>query len=95
MDKKGVLAALREIEADATLPNQQDAEVDNVRIGNQWPGIKAALVKIITKADGKRNMTNVAMLNENGFHTLAMRPNRSSKVPIGRVKTTKGVIVLY
>jgi len=47
MDKKGVLAALREIEADATLPNQQDAEVDNVRIGNQWPGIKAALVKII------------------------------------------------
>tara|TARA_B100001057_G_scaffold463613_1_gene517935 strand:+ start:155453 stop:155740 length:288 start_codon:yes stop_codon:yes gene_type:complete len=90
-----IVAKLGEINADTNLPMKADGEVDTAYVDQMWPGLTSGITNFLLNEDGTRNVSNVKALSAGGFHSFAMERSSKPNVPAGRVRTDKGVILIY
>lgn len=90
-----IVAKLGEINADTNLPMKADGEVDTAYVDQMWPGLTSGITNFLLNEDGSRNVPNVKALSAGGFHSFAMERSSKPNVPAGRVRTDKGVILIY
>jgi len=90
-----IVAKLGEVNADTNLPMKSEGEVDVAYVDQRWPGLIAGITNFMLGEDGKRNVDNVKALKAQGFHAFAMHRANKPNVVAGRVRTDKGVIMVY
>lgn len=91
-----LVGKLVEIDNDANLPQQAQGEVDRAYVDKMWPGLIAGLTNhVIDPQTGQRVYDNIKALTTAGFHSFAMNRDADKANPCGRVRTTKGVILIY
>lgn len=90
-----IVAKLSEINADTNLQMKSEGEVDVAYVDQRWPGLITGITNYLLDSNGKRNVDNVNALKAQGFHAFAMNRASKSNVVAGRVRTDKGVIMVY
>lgn len=95
MQQEEIVGKLEEINQDTALPMKADGEIDVAYVNKMWPGLISGITNHLIAADGQRIVANIKQLKEAGFHAFAMHRNTDAQVPAGRVRTDKGVILIY
>ena len=95
MLKSDILNALGEINQDTTLPMQSNGEIGVEYVNKTYPGLIDGLTSHLFDVEGLRIKENIIGLKEAGYHTFATARSTDKDVSAGRVRTDKGVILLY
>lgn len=91
-----LVGKLAEIDNDANLPQKAQGELDRSYVDKMWPGLIAGLTNhVIDEKTGNRNYDNVKALTAAGYHAFAMNRGDDKSNPCGRVRTSKGIILIF
>lgn len=90
-----ILAKLGEVNADTNLPMKSTGELDPAYVEQTWPGLISGITNYMLNEDGTRNVPNTKELTAAGFHAFAMDRSPKANVAAGRVRTDKGIILIY
>lgn len=90
-----IVAKLEEINQDTTLPMKTENEVDNTYVNQMWPGLISGITNFMLDAEGKRVYANIKLIKAAGYHCFAMDRSPKPNVAAGRVRTDKGMILIY
>jgi hypothetical protein len=90
-----IAAKLEEINQDVALPMKSENEVDVAYIDKTWPGLISGITNFMLDTDGKRQYDNIKAIKAAGFHCFSMDRSAKAGVAAGRVRTDKGMILVY
>ena len=95
MQMTEIVAKLGEIDQDTALPLKNDEEVNVTYVNQVWPGLISGITNAILDSSGKRNLSAIAEFKAAGFHAFSMNRGTKAGVAVGRVRTSKGTILIY
>lgn len=90
-----IAAKLEELNSDTALPIKSEGEVDTTYVNQMWPGLISGITNFMLSGDGTRNYENIKAIKALGYHCFSMNRNSKPEVAAGRVRTDKGVILIY